>query len=61
LVVDQLDKCRLFTSSVNINNEDFIRVDEPHPYALRSLTYCSERVRAYNVHRARVDTRQDLT
>ena len=61
MVVDQLDRCTLFTSNVNINSEDFFRVDEPHPYALRSLTYYTERFRIYNVHRVRVYTRQELT
>jgi len=54
LVDNQLDKYRLSTSNVNINSEKFIRVDESRPHPLRSLTYCSEQVREYNVQRARV-------
>lgn len=61
MVVDQLDRCRLFTANENINSENFIRVDEPHLYALKSLTYYTERFRVYNVHRARVYTRHELT
>jgi hypothetical protein len=40
----------LLQMQINENIEVFIRFDEPHPNPLRSLTYYTERGRAYNVH-----------
>jgi hypothetical protein len=53
LVFDWLDKCRLlFTSNANRQIKkvrNFIRLDELQPHPLRSLTYRTQHVRAYDV------------
>jgi len=36
------------------NREDYIQFDDPHPYPVRSFTYRTEHVRAYEVQRVTV-------
>ena len=43
-----------FAPQIQKNSRDYIQFDEPHPYPIRSFTYHTEHVRAYEVQRMTV-------